>query len=295
MTLQQLRYLLAVVEHGGMTAAANALFVDQSALSRALQALERELRTELFVRGGRGVVPTAEGARIAHLAKRILSGVRAIEDTFHPEDESGTTARLVVGATQSLAIELISNILPAFRARHPEIAADACPYESPDLAIEAMRKGEVDIVLVDLPVPADLRVQPLHHHEIVLVSPPGLRLPDPVPWQALHGADMILPTPGSVRRRQFEQWFTRHEVRPRVVMETDERGAWVACVVAGHGSVLWYRDLAHRFASSVTIRSLSPPLVRTVALVWTRRPLSAAARQLCSYAQARGVEETEYI
>lgn len=295
MTLQQLRYLLAVVEHGGMTAAAQALFVDQSALSRALQALERELRTELFVRAGRGVVPTAEGARIAHLAKRILSGVRAIEDTFHPEIDANTSGRLALGATQSLAIELISGILPAFRARHPEIAATAHPYDSPDLAIEAMRKSEVDLVFVDLPVPADLRVQPLRHHEIVLVSPLDLRLPDPVPWQALHGADMIMPSAGSVRRRQFEQLFAKHEVRPRVVMETDERGAWVACVAAGHGSMLWYRELASSFSSSVAIRSLSPPLIRTVALVWTRNTLTPEARVLCAYAQARGVEETEYI
>jgi DNA-binding transcriptional LysR family regulator len=294
-TLQQLRYLLAVIEHGGMTAAAHALFVDQSALSRSLQSLERELRTELFVRGGRGVVPTVEGARVAHLARRILSGVRAIEDTFQPDDGADTTGRLALGSTQSLAIELITTILPAFRARRPDIAVDVRPFESPDEAAEALRKAELDLVLLDLPMPSDLRVQPFHHHEIVLVSPLGLKLPDPVPWQALNGMPLIMPSAGSVRRRQFDQLFTRHEIHPQVVMETDQRGAWVSCVAAGHGSLLWYREIAHRFASTVAIRSLSPPLLRTVALGWPRRPLSPEARALCAYAQARGVEETEYI
>ncbi|NUU22509.1 MAG: LysR family transcriptional regulator [Streptomycetaceae bacterium] len=295
MTLQQLRYLLAVVEHGGMTAAAQALFVDQSALSRALQALERELHTELFIRAGRGVVPTVEGARIAHLARRIVSGVRAIEDTFHPDDGSTATGSLAVGTTQSLAIELITTVLPAFRTRQPDIAVDVQPFESPDVAVEALRKGRLDLVLIDLPAPSDLRVQPFHHHEIVLVSPLALKLPDPVPWQALHGMPMILPSAGSVRRRQFDQLFSRHEIQPKVVMETDQRGAWVSCVAAGHGSLLWYREVAHRFASTVAIRSLSPRLLRTVALAWPRRPLSPEARALCAYAQARGVEETEYI
>ncbi|MCF2527374.1 LysR family transcriptional regulator [Yinghuangia soli] len=295
MTLQQLRYLLAVVEHGGMTAAAQALFVDQSALSRALQALERELRTELFVRSGRGVAPTPEGARIAHLAKRILTGVRAIEDTFAPADIPEPTGRLVLGSTQSLAIELITTILPPFRNRHPRIGIDVQPYESPDLAVEALRENAIDMVMIDLPVPSDLRVQPFAHHEIVLVSPPGLQLPDPVAWPDMQGLPMIMPAAGSVRRRQFDQLFSRHEIQPEIVMETDERGAWVSCVAAGHGSLLWYRDLATRFASTVAIRSLSPPLLRTVALAWTRRPLSAEARALCAYAQSRGVQETEYI
>lgn len=295
MTLQQLRYLLAVVEHGGMTAAAQALFVDQSALSRALQALERELRTELFVRAGRGVVPTAEGARIAHLAKRILSGVRAIEDTFQPEPAENATGRLTLGATQSLVIDLVTTILPVFRERHPDVAVEVLPFESPEISADALRAGAVDTIFVDLPAPSDLRVQPFMHHEIVLVSPLDASFPDPVPWPALNGAPMIMPTRASVRRRQFDQLFARHEVRPRVVMETDERGAWVSCVAAGYGSLLWYRNLAERFASTVAIRSLSPPLLRTVAFAWSRRPMTPEAKALSAFARTRGVQQTEYI
>ncbi|MDI2126587.1 LysR family transcriptional regulator [Yinghuangia seranimata] len=294
MTLQQLRYLLAVVEHGGMTAAAQALFVDQSALSRSLQALERELKADLFVRSGRGVVPTPEGTRIARLAKKLLGGVREIEATFRTpvEEPSG---RLTLGGTQSLAIELITSVVPQFRARHPGCRVEVIPFDGPEPAAEAARSGTVDLLLVDLPAPSDLKVMPLRHLEIVLLSPPAVRLPDPVPWEAMRGLPLIMPTPGSKRRAQFEQLFARHGVVPTVAMETDERGAWVSCVAAGHGSLLWYRDLADRFASLVAVRSLSPPLIRTMAFAWARRPLTLEARALLEDARSRGVEETKYI
>ena len=59
--IRQLRYVLAVAEHGSVSRAATELHLSQSALSEALRKLELELGVELFSRGGRGVTPTAAG------------------------------------------------------------------------------------------------------------------------------------------------------------------------------------------------------------------------------------------
>jgi LysR family carnitine catabolism transcriptional activator len=58
---QRLGYFVAVVDHGGFTAASKAVFVSQPALSLAVKELESELGTPLFARVGRGVRLTAAG------------------------------------------------------------------------------------------------------------------------------------------------------------------------------------------------------------------------------------------
>jgi LysR family transcriptional regulator, benzoate and cis,cis-muconate-responsive activator of ben and cat genes len=61
MELRHLRYFLAVIEHGTVTAAASQLHIAQPAISRQLQALERELGVALFTRRGPRLVLTHAG------------------------------------------------------------------------------------------------------------------------------------------------------------------------------------------------------------------------------------------
>ncbi|WP_370943249.1 LysR family transcriptional regulator [Amycolatopsis sp. cg5] len=61
MDLRQVEYFVAVVDHGGVTKAAEALFLAQPSLSQAVRQLERELGAELFDRTGRHLVLTAAG------------------------------------------------------------------------------------------------------------------------------------------------------------------------------------------------------------------------------------------
>src|SRR3954468_1804961 len=61
MTLQQLTYFLAAVEHGSFSAAAEALLMSQPSLSEQVRRLEAELGVPLFTRVGRGLAPTEAG------------------------------------------------------------------------------------------------------------------------------------------------------------------------------------------------------------------------------------------
>ncbi len=79
MNLRQLRYVVATADHGTMTSAAQALYVAQPALSRAVRELERELGVELFARSGRGVVLTPVGEQVVRQARVALDAVEAIE------------------------------------------------------------------------------------------------------------------------------------------------------------------------------------------------------------------------
>src|SRR5437763_4983385 len=72
MDLRQLEYLVAVVDHGGFTRAADALFVAQPSLSQGVRTLEAELGVPLFHRLGRRVELTSAGEALLEPARRML-------------------------------------------------------------------------------------------------------------------------------------------------------------------------------------------------------------------------------
>ena len=73
MNTRQLRHLLAVVEHGSVSAAADHVNLSQPALSRSLRALEDELRAPLFDRHERRLVPTPFAQAYLARARRIVA------------------------------------------------------------------------------------------------------------------------------------------------------------------------------------------------------------------------------
>ena len=70
--LHQLRQALALLEHGSFVRAAAALHISQPALSRSIQALERNFGNELFLRSASGVVPTDVGRLYLERARDLL-------------------------------------------------------------------------------------------------------------------------------------------------------------------------------------------------------------------------------
>src|SRR2546429_2987960 len=75
MDLRRLRLFLAVVDHGGMTRAAEVEHVAQPSVSQAIRELETELGTPLFHRVGRRVVLTAAGEALVGPARQALRDV----------------------------------------------------------------------------------------------------------------------------------------------------------------------------------------------------------------------------
>ena len=102
MDLRQLRYFVAVAERGGFGAAASALNVAQSALSRHIQQLEHELGGALLERGARGVSVTESGKVLLARGRWLLTTVDDIKAEVRTENrEPSGTVRL--GAPSSLA------------------------------------------------------------------------------------------------------------------------------------------------------------------------------------------------
>ncbi|MBR6707408.1 MAG: LysR family transcriptional regulator [Clostridia bacterium] len=82
MTLQQLKYIVEVADRGSITEAAKALFIAQPSLSAAIQELEREIGTVIFLRSSRGVRLTSEGAEFLGYARQVVQQAGLIEEKY---------------------------------------------------------------------------------------------------------------------------------------------------------------------------------------------------------------------
>lgn len=82
MTLQQLKYALAVASKGSMNRAAEELFITQSTLSSAIKELENEAGISIFLRTGKGVSVTPDGAEFLAYAGRVYEQYELLQDKY---------------------------------------------------------------------------------------------------------------------------------------------------------------------------------------------------------------------
>ena len=82
MTLQQLRFLIAVAESGSINAAAQRLYTAQSNISNAVKSLEQELHLEIFTRSSRGVTLTNDGTELLGYARQVVEQADMLERRY---------------------------------------------------------------------------------------------------------------------------------------------------------------------------------------------------------------------
>ena len=118
MKLQQLKYLLAIVDNGlNITAAAEKLYTSQPGVSKQLKLLEEELGLQLFTRKGKSLGGiTAAGHQVIDRARLIMSevdNIRSLASDFYHEEE-GT---LSIATTHTQARYVLPDVIREFRDR----------------------------------------------------------------------------------------------------------------------------------------------------------------------------------
>ena len=82
MTLQQLKYVIAIADSGSVNAASKRLYVSQPSLSSAVKDLEEEVGFEVFRRSNRGVIITAQGEEFLNYARQVCAQFALLEERF---------------------------------------------------------------------------------------------------------------------------------------------------------------------------------------------------------------------
>ena len=82
MTLQQLKYAIAVADKGSINEAAKCLFISQPSLSNAIKELEEEIRVTLFTRTNRGITLSTEGTVFLGYARQVVQQAELLEEKY---------------------------------------------------------------------------------------------------------------------------------------------------------------------------------------------------------------------
>jgi LysR family hydrogen peroxide-inducible transcriptional activator len=148
-TLKQLQYLVALKENGHFGRAADACFVTQSTLSAGIRELESLVGVTLVERTRRVVRFTTLGDRIVDKAHRVL---REAEELAAIAQASGKPlcGELRMGVIPTIAPFLLPRLLPMLRSQKPELKL-YLREETSHAAVESLRHGHVDCVLLALP------------------------------------------------------------------------------------------------------------------------------------------------
>ncbi len=222
MDLRQLEILRAVAETGSFTAAGHHLHLSQSAVSRQILMLEEELDEQVFLRVGGKIRITPAGSALLALSRRVFEDIEATRAVISDARQTlGGTIRLVGGMTVCLYV--FPPLIKEFRKHHPNVEVKVTPTSTPRL-VRQLKTGAADLGLVTLPVddPA-LVVEPVLQEELLLVMSPQHPLAHKkhiVP-RDLARQPFVLFEAGSNSRRTIEEFFTRQQIAPKVVTETE--------------------------------------------------------------------------
>jgi LysR family carnitine catabolism transcriptional activator len=262
MDSRRLQHFVAVVDHGGFTAAAKATFVSQPALSLAVKELESDLGTLLFDRVGRRVQLTAAGVALVGPARQVLRDLQI-----------GLAAVLAVNGLESGSLSL---------ACLPTLAAD------PTAALVGQFRSHHPGVRVDLAAPEDTRELFEMVESLVFILPPGdtSRRTKSGALADLESTLFVASPEGTSTRRLLDKQLELVGLRPKLAVVSAQRDANLPLVLAGAGAALVPESTAviAKQLGAVVVRP-DPPAVRRLALVHRDGTMSPAATRFVELAR----------
>jgi len=203
MTLNELRYIVAVARERHFGHAAEACFVSQPTLSVAVKKLEDELGVSLFERGAGEVTVTAVGARIVEQAQRVLEEAEGIKVLARlGRDPLVGTLRL--GAIYTIGPYLLPRLIPWVAEQAPDMPL-VIEENFTSVLSERLKRGELDVILISMPFDEPGVLTRALYDESFAVLLPGHH-----PWSGrasvaageLASEDVLLLGPGHCFRDQ---------------------------------------------------------------------------------------------
>jgi LysR family hydrogen peroxide-inducible transcriptional activator len=204
MNLRDLGYLVALAEERHFGRAAEVSFVSQPTLSTQIKKLEKELGVELIERNPGQVMLTDAGERVVERARIILGETENIRSIARQaQDPESGSVRL--GLFPTIAPYLLPHVVPQLHHRFPNLEL-LLVEEKTEVVLDRLRDGELDAVIVALPVPeVHLHEEFLFSEDFVLAVPsdhPLASTPEPVDISVLANENVLLLEEGHCLRDQ---------------------------------------------------------------------------------------------
>lgn len=253
MELKELEYIVAIAEEGGISRAAQKLYLAQSSLSQYLNRCESELGTKLFIRTAGGVRMTAAGEVYVRNAKQMLQQYHRVR-TELKESSAPRSGRISFGVSSFRGRFLIPPVLKRFQNEYPTVDIVISEHDS-SVLLKKIAAGELDMALVALKPgqmkEGDVKIM---RDEIVIVANRAHPAMEYVhydypnrPWvdlRDLSSFEFLLSNRSTVLGSSAYEMFEAHGIKPNAINEnlTAAFSAELAC--QGLGLAFTYASCA---------------------------------------------------
>ena len=286
--LELYRVFKEVAEVGNITAAAQALYISQSAVSQSIKQLERDLQTRLFARNSRGVTLTAEGQMLYEYVRSAMGLLETGEEKLSQTREL-QMGQLTIGASDTVTSQFLLPYLDTFHKQHPAIHIQIVSGRSHKV-LGLLRSGKVDIAFASTPADdAGLRIYPCFDTHAIFVA--GAEYP--CDFRHVYTLDEIAAFPLILLERKassrlyLERFFLQNGLKLNPEIELGARSLLVDLAAIGFGVAGVTEEFVRRELESGRLRKLRtsfdiPP--RSVDLCVLRDvPLTSAAQRFSDF------------
>lgn len=279
---RQLRYFVEIAECGSFSAAAERLFIAQSALSRQIKELEGQLQTPLFERTARQPRLTAAGEAFYPRARNLLNELnKASEMATQVGNGQLGTLRLSHSSTVPMSGRLLQGI-SGYLEHCPGVSMDIVKLSS-DAQLEELAQGRLDIGLLRLPVLRQregVQITPLYSERLLLAVPPDHPLAMNTPEQGIDLAQLkdqafiSIPHPqrGGLSYLSTELCM-RQGFFPKAARVVSRKTTQLQLIRAGFGIALLPESMQDIAPANIHFLPLADPDCQsTVALAYRQKP-----------------------
>ena len=286
--LELYRVFKEVAEVGNITAAAQALYISQSAVSQSIKQLERDLQTRLFARNSRGVTLTAEGQMLYEYVRSAMGLLETGEEKLSQTREL-QMGQLTIGASDTVTSQFLLPYLDTFHKRHPAIHIQIVSGRSHKV-LGLLRSGKVDIAFASTPADdAGLRIYPCFDTHAIFVA--GAEYPcdfrHVYTLEEIAAFPLILLERKASSRLYLERFFLQNGLKLNPEIELGARSLLVDLAAIGFGVAGVTEEFVRKDLDNGRLRKLEtsfdiPP--RSVDMCILRGvPQTAAAQRFADY------------
>ena len=270
MNLEQLRAFVTVAQLGNFTRAAEQLHLAQPSLSRQISTLEQSLGAELFHRARAGSTLTVAGESLLPLARRMLADAASVRREL--DELAGLRrGRVRLGATPTLCISLVAEVLSVFHAAHPGIELHITERGSRGL-LDDLAGGELDLALITTSDAASadrFTVAPLLVEELVVISSssaPPLTSRQSIALGDVAALPQVVFSSTYDLRATTDAAFAAAGLTPHTVIEGAEMDAVLRFVERGIGVAIVPGMVLIERSGLRSVRLSHPTLTRTISI-----------------------------
>ena len=170
MTINQLKYVLALYKHKNFTTAAEKSLVSQPSLSMQIQKLEKELNTKIFDRSKKPIETTEIGEKLIKQFQIIVSESLKVKDLINYQ-KNKIIGNLNIGISSTLESTILPLFINNLFTKFPEINIKFITNNSRSL-YSSLKNNELDFVIGITPLSdTSLTVKPFYYEPILIVIP----------------------------------------------------------------------------------------------------------------------------